>query len=62
MAEEFKLEINVVPEADGFNASSPQIEGMNCWGPSIEYAVLEYCFALHLYTETLVEKDQTFAR
>ena len=62
MDDQFRLEVNVIPEGDGFSASSPQIEGLSGWGPSIEYAVLEYCFALHLHTETMVEKGQTFSR
>ena len=64
MADQFKLEIMVAPapKGDGYLASSPQVKNLSAWGATIEYAVMEYCFNLHMHTEVLVEKGRTFNR
>jgi predicted RNase H-like HicB family nuclease len=64
MTEQFKLEIMVTPapKSDGFVASSPQIKDLSAWGATIEYAVMEYCFGLHMHTEVMVENGRAFDR
>ena len=58
----FRFEVTVAfsREDEGYIAASPQFKGLSAWGPLIEYAVLEFGFALHLYAQTMLEDGETF--
>lgn len=64
MNKEFKFEVNVALSEDdeGYIASSPQINGCSACGPTIEYAILEFAFALQGYAGVMVEDGEMFER
>ncbi|MCB2147586.1 MAG: type II toxin-antitoxin system HicB family antitoxin [Deltaproteobacteria bacterium] len=60
--DQFRFAVTVAfsAEDEGYIVSSAQIPGCSAWGPTIEYAVLEFGFALHLYVQTMLEDGETF--
>ncbi|WP_319410142.1 hypothetical protein [uncultured Desulfosarcina sp.] len=60
--DQFRFEVTIAfsAEDEGYFASSAQIPGCSAWGPTVEYAILEFGFALHLYMQTMIEDGETF--
>ncbi|WP_319525758.1 hypothetical protein [uncultured Desulfosarcina sp.] len=56
----FEIVIALSDDGDGYTASCPRIDGLTAWGPTVEYALCEFGFALHLFAETMIENGEVF--
>jgi predicted RNase H-like HicB family nuclease len=56
----FEIVIALSDDKDGYIASCPHIDSLTAWGPTVEYALCEFGFALHLFAETMVENEEVF--
>jgi predicted RNase H-like HicB family nuclease/preprotein translocase subunit SecG len=56
----FEIVIALSDDGDGYTASCPRIDGLTARGSTIEYAIYEFGFALHLFTETMIENREVF--
>ena len=56
----FEIIIALSADKDGYIASCPRIDSLTAWGPTVEYALCEFGFALHLFAETMVENGEAF--
>ena len=56
----FEIIIALSDDGDGYIASCPRIDSLTARGPTIEYAIYEFGFALHLFAEALIENGEVF--
>jgi predicted RNase H-like HicB family nuclease len=55
----FEIVVALSGDGDGYLASCPQIDSLTAWGPTVEYALYEFGFALHLFAESMIENGET---
>jgi len=56
----FEIVVALSDDGDGYTASCPRIDSLTAWGPTVEYAIYEFGFALHLFAETMIENGEVF--